>query len=417
MAQPNVFRKVALERMSSPEQLDQLMRVTNPQGWLALGALSLLILAALVWGIFGSIPTEAMGEGILLRRGGVSELVANATGQVEEVRVEVGDAIAAGQVVATIRQELELRQIEDLESKKRVQEEEYQDLERYAAEQKRLTAANLAQQRANLERSIATLERNNQILEERIAVQRQLLEDGLITQQTLLATEQELNTSRDQAAAQRLEMGGLELRRLEAAQQLEQQLESRRSALRDLELRLRELRASLRENANVVATGPGRVLELMVDRGDVIVPGTPILIMEVISEELMAVVFVPAALGKQVSAGMEARIVPSIVQREEHGFMLGEVLRVAEFPSTSRGMERLLANSELVARLMEAGPPLQVDVRLERDPTTPSGYRWSSLRGPPLELSSGTLASGSVIVREDRPIFLVIPQLKKQLGS
>ncbi len=416
MAKSKVFRKVALERLSSPEQLDQLIWITTPQGWLALGSLILLILAALMWGIFGSIPTEAVGTGILLRRGGVSELVANASGQVEEVRVEVGDAIAAGQVVATIRQELQLRQIEDLESKKAIQEEEYQELERYAEEQKRLSAANLAQQRANLERSITTLERNNKILEDRIVVQRELLEDGLITQQTLLATEQELNTGRDQTAAQRLELGGLELRRLEAVQQIEQQLESRRGTLRDLELELRELRASLSENERVVATSAGRVLELMVDRGDVLTPGTPMLSMEVSSEELMAVVFVPATLGKQVRKGMEARVIPSTVQREEHGFMLGEVVRVAEFPSTSRGMERLLANAQLVARLMEEGPPLQVDVRLERDPETSSGYRWSSVRGPEIEISSGTLAAGSVIVREDRPIFLVIPQLRKQLG-
>ncbi len=417
MAESKIFRKVALERLSSPEQLDQLMQVTNPRGWLALGALILLILAAVVWGVLGSIPTEAVGEGILLRRGGVSELVANASGQVEEVRVGVGDVIAGGQVVATIRQELLLRQIEDLEAKKRIQDEEYQDLERFAEEQRRLTAANLKQQRANLERSIATLDRNVEILEERITVQRDLLAEGLITQQTLLATEQELNAGRDQKAAQRLELGGLELRRLEAAQQLEQQLELRRGALRDLELEVRELRASRRENANVVATSAGRVLELMVDRGDVLSPGSPILSMEVISEELMAVVFVPAALGKQVREGMEARIVPSTVQREEHGFMLGDVVRVAEFPSTSRGMERLLANAELVARLMEQGPPIQVDVRLTQDSASPSGYRWSSSRGPELEISSGTLATGSIIVREDRPIFLVIPQLKKQLGS
>lgn len=417
MSESRVFRKVSLERLSSPEQLDQLMQVTNPQGWLALGTLILLILAALMWGIFGSIPTEALGEGILLRRGGVSALVANGTGQVEEMLVEVGDEIAAGQVVATIRQELQARQLEDLESKRDVQASGLGDLERYAEEQKRLTAANLEHQRANLARTIATLERNIEILQERIEVQRGLLAEGLITQQTQLTTEQELNAARDQAATQRLELGGLTLRHLETTQQLDQQVETRRATLRDLELEVREQRATLNENARVVATGAGRVLELMVDRGDVLSPGTPILSMEVVSEELMAVVFVPAALGKQVREGMEARIVPSTVQREAHGFMLGEVVRVAEFPSTSRGMERLLANAELVARLMEQGPPIQVDVRLTSDATTPSGYRWSSSRGPALEISSGTLAGGSIIVREDRPIFLVIPQLKKRLGA
>ncbi len=417
MSESRVFRKVSLERLSSPEQLDQLMKVTNPQGWLALGTLVLLILAALLWGIFGSIPTEALGEGILLRRGGVSALVANGTGQVEEMLVEVGDEIATGQVVATIRQELQIRQIEDLESKREVQASGLQDLKDYVDEQKRLTAANLEHERANLARTIATLERNIEILEERIEVQRGLLAEGLITQQTQLTTEQELNAARDQVATQRLELGGLTLRNLETTQQLDQQVEARRTVLRDLDIEIRELRATLNENARVVATSAGRVLELLVDKGDVLNPGSPILSMEVVSEELMAVVFVPAALGKQVRAGMEARIVPSTVQREAHGFMLGEVMRVAEFPSTSRGMERLLANAELVARLMEQGPPIQIDVRLTSDALTPSGYRWSSSTGPDLEISSGTLAGGSIIVREDRPVFLVIPQLKKRLGA
>ena len=417
MAKKNIiYREVALERLSSPEQLDQLMQVTRPQGWLALSAVLTLILLAVVWGILGSIPTEAQGEGILLRQGGVSQLVAAGSGQVEEMLVSVGDTLEKGQVVARIRQESLVREIEDGEARKAEIMAEYEDLERYAEEQKRLSAANLAQQRANLERSIATLERQIDLLAERLRIQSELLADGLITQEALLTLEQELNTARDQAAAQRLELGGLELQRLEEEQSLEQQLESRRSSLRDLELSLRARQVELEENVRIVSPGAGRVLELLVARGDVVAPGTPVLIMEIVSEELMAVVFVPAALGKQVSLGMEARVVPSTVQREQYGFMLGEVVQVAEFPSTSRGMQRLLANEELVSSLMEAGPPIQVDVRLHGDPSTPSGYQWSSSQGPELEITSGTLASGSIIVREDRPIMLVIPGIREQMG-
>lgn len=412
----SVYRKVALERLSSPEQLDQLLQVTNPQGWLALSALLALIVAALVWGFLGSIPTEAAGRGILLRHGGVTELVAAGSGQVEEMLVGVGDTLEKGQVVARIRQEALIRQIEDIEGRKAELQVEYEELERYAEEQKRLSAANMAQQRANLERTISTLERQVELYEERLRVQRELLADGLITQQALLTLEQELNTSRDQAAAARLDLNGLDLKRLESEQQLEQQLEARRGMIRDQELQLGELRGSLEENVRIVSPEAGRVLELLVDRGDVVSPGTAVLSMEIVSEDLMAVVFVPAALGKQVRRGMEARVVPSTVQREEYGFMLGEVRRVAEFPSTSRGMQRLLANEQLVASLMEAGPPIQVDVALARDDSTPTGYRWSSSRGPDLEISSGTLASGSIIVREDRPIYLVIPKIREQLG-
>jgi len=410
-----IFRKVALERLSSPEQLDQLMQVTRPQGWLALAALLALILAALAWGVLGSIPTEALGQGILLRQGGVSELVAAGSGQVEEVLVRVGDTLEKGQAVARIRQESLILQIRDTEAKKAELAAEYEDLQRYAEEQKRLSAANLAQQRANLERSIATLERQLELVGERMDVQKELLADGLITQQTLLATEEELNTARDLLAARRLELNGLELQRLEGEQQLDQQLETRRAVQRDLELALRELRSSLGENVHIVSPEAGRVLELLVDRGAVVSPGTPVLSMEIVSEELVAVIFVPAALGKQVRRGMEARVVPSTVKREEYGYMLGEVTRVAEFPATARGMQRLLANEGLVSDLLEQGPPIQVDVALGRDPSTPSGYRWSSSLGPDTEISSGTLAAGSIIVHEDRPIALALPQLRDRL--
>lgn len=411
-----IFRKVALERLSSPEQLDQLMQVTSPKGWIALVALALLLFLAVLWGIFGSVPTTADGSGILLRRGGVSEVVANGSGRVEEMRVAVGDVVEKGQVVARVAQEGTLRQIADAEARRAALQEEYEDLQDYVREQLRLSAANQAQKRANLERQVATLERQLEIRRENLEAQQSLRDDGLVTQQTILQAEQEVNDTRDQLAARRLEIVGLDLEQLETEQALEQQLEERRTRLRDLDLERRELAASVEESGRVLATEAGRVLELVAAVGDVVSPGTPILSMEVVSEELMAVLFVPAELGKQVQPGMEARITPSTVRREEHGFILGEVTWVSEFPSTSRGMQRLLANEELVARLMEQGPPIQVDVRLEKDPSTATGFRWSSSGGPDLEISSGTLAAGDVIVRRDRPIALVIPTVREKTG-
>ena len=115
-------------------------------------------------------------------------------------------------------------------------------------------------------------------------------------------------------------------------------------------------------------------------------------------------------------AGMRVRVSPSTVKREEYGSLLGRVVWAAEFPSTKRGMVRVLGNEALVDRLMEEGPPIQVNVALDRDPATPTGYRWSSSTGPSVEISSGTLASGSVIVRQERPIHLIIPKVREKLG-
>jgi HlyD family secretion protein len=411
-----IFRKVALERLSSPEQLDQLVQVTDPRGWLALTGLGAVLLAAICWGVWGSIPTEAQGEGILLRQGGVSALVSAANGQVEEILVSVGDVIEKGQPVARIRQDVLTRQIQDDRSRLASLRSEYANALRFADQQKRLRARDLAQQRANLERSIETIEKDLALLRERVEAEKSLLDDGLITKQAFLTTQQTLNSKRDDLAGQRLELNGLELKRLEADQQLDQQLEARQTAIRDLDLATRELEAQLGENVNVLSPWSGRVLEIVADRGSVVSPGAPLLSVEVLSEDLIAVLFVPASAGKRVQKGMAVRVAPSTVKREEYGAMLGRVAWVAEFPSTSRGMTRLLGNEALVTKLMEQGPPIQVNVALARDPATPTGYRWSSSKGPSLKISSGTLASGDVVVRQDRPISLVIPTLREKLG-
>jgi HlyD family secretion protein len=411
-----IFRKVALERLSSPEQLDQLMQVTDPKGWLALCALGVLLAAGLAWGVWGAIPTEAAGDGILLRRGGVSDLVATGSGPVQEVLVSVGDVIAKGQPVATIHQEGLLRQIRDARAKQAGLEAEYRGLLRFADEQKRLQGRDREQQRANLQRSIGTLEKDIALLNEKMGEEQKLLADGLVTKQTLLATQQSLNEKRDQLAAQRLDLNGLDLKRLEAEQQLQQQIETRQTALRDLALDLRELNAKLAENVNVLSPQAGRVLEILADRGAVVNPGTPILSLEVLSEELEAVLFVPASEGKRVRPGMSVLVSPSTVKREEYGAMRGKVTWAAAFPATARGMNRLLGNEALTNKLLEKGPLIQVNVALVRDPATPTGYRWSSSKGPRLEISSGTLASGDIVVKEERPISLMIPTLREKLG-
>jgi HlyD family secretion protein len=411
-----IFRKVALERLSSPEQLDQMVQVTDPRGWLALTGIGALLLAAIGWGVFGSIPTTSQGDGILLRQGGISDLVSNAAGQVQEVLVSVGDVIEKGQPVARIQQDALLRQIADDRSKQGVLRSQYAEAVRIADQQKQLRARDLAQHRANLERSSESLEKDISLLRERLEAQQALLNDGLITRETFLTTQQSLNAKRDQLAQTRLDLNGLDLKRIEADQQLDQQLQARQTAIRDLELEIGELNAKLGENVNILSPYSGRVLEVLANRGDVVNPGTAILSVEVLSENLQAVLFVPASTGKKVQPGMTVRLSPSTVKREEYGSLLGKVTWVAEFPSTSRGMIRLLGNEALVTRLMEQGPPIQVNVALTRDPATPTGYRWSSSRGPNLKISSGTLASGDIVVQEDRPIRLIIPKVREATG-
>ena len=51
----SIFRKKSLERVTSPEQLNDYIMVTTPSVWIILAATLILIVGTLVWAVFGKI--------------------------------------------------------------------------------------------------------------------------------------------------------------------------------------------------------------------------------------------------------------------------------------------------------------------------------------------------------------------------
>lgn len=53
-----IFREKSLERVSSPEQLNDYIRVTTPSVWLVLIAVIFLLIGGLVWSIMGKVTVQ-----------------------------------------------------------------------------------------------------------------------------------------------------------------------------------------------------------------------------------------------------------------------------------------------------------------------------------------------------------------------
>lgn len=53
----SVFRSSSLERVSSPEQLNDYIKVSNPSVWMVLIATIIFLIGVVVWGIFGTLTT------------------------------------------------------------------------------------------------------------------------------------------------------------------------------------------------------------------------------------------------------------------------------------------------------------------------------------------------------------------------
>ena len=53
-----IFRKKSVDKMSSPEQLNDYVKVTNPGVWMALAAIAVLLIGICIWGVFGKLETK-----------------------------------------------------------------------------------------------------------------------------------------------------------------------------------------------------------------------------------------------------------------------------------------------------------------------------------------------------------------------
>jgi hypothetical protein len=60
------FRQQALDKLNSPDDLNELLTITSPKSWLLLGAIGLLLLSALLWGLLATIETAVPGQGVLV---------------------------------------------------------------------------------------------------------------------------------------------------------------------------------------------------------------------------------------------------------------------------------------------------------------------------------------------------------------
>ncbi len=98
----SIFRKVSLDRLSSPEQLDLLMQVTSPRSWLAFLALALLVATAVYWAIFGQIPLQQTATAALIPTGGIKNVIVAEQGQLYAWHVAAGESVATNQIVAEI---------------------------------------------------------------------------------------------------------------------------------------------------------------------------------------------------------------------------------------------------------------------------------------------------------------------------
>ncbi len=410
-----MFRKAALAKLSSPEQLDSLMQVTTPKTWIALGAAIVLVLAGLLWGIFGRTAERVSGAGILLKEGGIFGIESRGNGIVSEVLVNVGDPVKEGQVVARVSQTgvpEEIRQTEGLLAEVKGNRQRSLSL---IQRNRDAEVRSLGEDRARLTASRAGLENQIKFLEQRLRARTEAAESGLITRDQAQATAQELEAARSALSTNQAQLTQLDGREATIRNQTDQSAFTLDQEVRRNERSLELMRLRFTENTEITSPYSGQVISRLVDPGQEVRQGGAVLYIELTAQPLQAVAYIPLQ-GARIRPGMTAQMSPEGITWEEYGYMLGVVESVNQGPANPEAMNRILRNQTLITQFTASGGVYEVRVRLLSDPTTPSGFKWTSRQGPPMKIESGTLLRVQIPVVEKRPIALVIPTAREWLG-
>lgn len=413
-----LFREAAMQNLSSPDQLNQLVKITQPYSWIALSAAGLALAVALAWSIFGRLPTIVTGEGILIRKGGTFSIVSQGSGVVTEIAdLTAGKRVARGQVLARLSQpELGQQVAAQQAVVARLQAEQREASSGLATLAPAQGKALLQQQDAQ-QKLIEGREAQLKSLRSVEQAQAELVRDGLITRQRQEDIKQQIFSVQNDINSARNSLQRLAVERLQTTSQNDDKQRDAASRLKNAEGVLADLVLKVKIVSEVTSTHDGVVVEAMAMRGDMVRTGQPIASVEINDDKLQVVIYLPPnSNAKLIKPGMVAQISPVVAKKERFGFLVSKVINVSQFPSTEAGMLSLVDNPALVRQLSKAGPPIAVTVELVRDTATRSGYRWSSSAGAEVEVSSGMVATGGFIVEEKRPIALVIPLIRETVG-
>ena len=412
-----LFRKKAIDKISSPEQLDTLIKVTSPANWLMLLAFAIVIVVAVLWGFYGRIPTKVKGTGIFLSGQSITKLQSDTSGEIISLNVKAGDVVKRGEILARIKQpELE-QKIKLLSGRVDTLKDNLLRFDTLNQNSLFEQVDYLKQQEKNLNNEIKDLNEHKSWLERRVSKSKTLRDKGAMTEIEYHKVEKELTDVRLQVHKAESKLQDIVHKRAAGLNSIIKEFIQKENEIEEKESQLKQLKFELNEKSTLISHTSGKILEVSVGKNQWLQQGEDILtlIHNRRTEELEAIVYFPPDVGKKIKYGMNAQVAPLVIKTSKYGYIQGIVKKVNVYPSTVKGMQNTLQNQELIKKLSAGGAPIKVLIELLPSADTVSGFKWTSSKGPSIEIQNGTICTANIIVEEEPPIGFIIPLFRKYI--
>jgi HlyD family secretion protein len=399
-------------RLRDPEHLNDAIRLTSRSTWILLVTLVLCIGVILAWGFFGRLSFHALGQGVVLRdRSAVSEAVAWTNGTVLKIHADVGQRVAVGDPLVSIRlDEVEERYVQA----KKKHDAQQAELDRYDGASRSditLRQKDLDQELKSLEDGVAGAQQNLAILQRMYTDASSDLARGLGTRATMQSAFDRLTTVQQNMRQMTDKLSSLKTQQIEFENSVTKTVAQLRMQVISAEAEVRDLEVQLRVGSTIRSPAAGTVSAVTTQLNATVTTGKQLAVIQSRTdvETLVVHAYLPIDQGKRVAAGMAAQVTPTSIDQQIYGSIRGRVLSVSDLPMSREALLAVLGDATLVSQMIRSGAPIEVQIALEADPNTASGLRWTSSTGPPSRVTPGTTVTSRIVYEQMAPIALILP--------
>ena len=378
-----------------------------------------------LWVLFWPVPTEVMGQGVLIYPDTAGLLDARAGGQVRRLRVAVGQQVRKGQVLMELYLPVLDRQLQQQRGNLAQLERDNRDLDRR-------DALRLSSERLSVDTALAKLAQDRRRFEELAAVYAEKVRNlrWLSRREVVaplasevVAAEQGLTSTSVSLDAVRIQEKELLTRYEQVRLDIQTQALRRRYQIDDMRRQIRVTEARLAFDGQVLADRDGTVLDLQVIQGQTVATGQRLGTLGRAGggaggPQLQAVAYFAPADAHRLPVGLPVEVVPLWDQRGRFGGIVGKVSQVLALPATEEDISTTIGNPQLARDLLKHGPVMRTEIALERDPGSRDGYRWTLSGGSGVfPVREGLTIAAHAYVEWRTPITYVIPGLRSLTGG
>jgi len=375
------LEKKILERRLEKLEESPILTIEQPKNLLLLITTFSLIAVLVLWSFFGRISTEATGSSVSISSEGIFLVESPSVGTLTDVFVVEGDLIEEGTALAKFNNPKLRSVISAIEATKF---------------------------------KIERLHSQSLLLQKALSINISLFKQGLIAKMVIDQSRSSLMQKKIEVEDAKSSLSSLftELEKNSFAEKQFSHYKTLLSSPPDVV----QFSKILEDLSTLKAQERGKVLEALVNPGEQIQVSEPIFWMEHPQKKGQLETFygtLPAETKGRLRPGLKVLIEPSNVNVKEYGAIIGEVEKIYPYPVSQEELMQSIGNKQIVTYLLQSSEvQIQLAIRPKADPRTKSGYKWTSKKGPPFAIPTGTICTIRVVVDEQPPISYLIPLWK-----